>query len=108
MGAATIIVVLAEVSIMKIRSVLGVLLVGGMAGAASAEVIVVDDQVMLRESGTQRPPRGMAMDAVEQRFGAPVSKHAAVGAPPITRWDYNGFSVFFEYDKVIHAVAIGG
>jgi hypothetical protein len=93
---------------MKIRSVLGALIAVGLAGAASAEVIVVDDQVLLRESSTQRPPRGMAMDAVERRFGAPVSKHAAVGQPPITRWDYNGFSVFFEYDKVIHAVAIGG
>jgi hypothetical protein len=50
---------------------------------------------------------------VEQKFGAPVAKHAAVGGasahqPPITRWDYTGFSVFFERDRVIHSVATGG
>jgi hypothetical protein len=28
-----------------------------------------------------------------------------VGAPPITRWDYADFSVFFEHNLVIHAVA---
>jgi len=47
------------------------------------------------------------MSAVEKRFGAPTSRHPAVGQPPITRWDYPGFSVFFEYDRVIHAVVTG-
>jgi hypothetical protein len=84
------------------------LLVGAAASAAYAETVVVDNQVMLRESTVQRPARGMNMAVVEQRFGAPVSKHEAVGKPPITRWDYQGFSVFFEYDRVIHSVAIGG
>jgi hypothetical protein len=28
-----------------------------------------------------------------------------VGKPPITRWDYPGFSVFFEGDRVIDTVA---
>jgi hypothetical protein len=31
-----------------------------------------------------------------------------VGAPPITRWDYPNFSVFFEGDRVIHAVVTTG
>ena len=34
--------------------------------------------------------------------------YATVGQPPITRWDYPHFSVFFEKDRVIHAVALGG
>jgi hypothetical protein len=51
------------------------------------------------------PTRGSSMSAVESRFGAPTTRHQAVGRPPITRWDYPGFSVFFEYDHVIHAVA---
>lgn len=50
------------------------------------------------------PSRGATMSAVEARFGAPASKRAAVGDPPITRWDYPQFSVFFEHDRVIHAV----
>jgi hypothetical protein len=93
---------------MKIQGLLAVLVLSAAATAAYAETIVIDDQVMLRESATQRPARGMNMNTVEQRFGTPVSKHAAVGQPPITRWDYQGFSVFFEFDKVIHSVAFGG
>jgi hypothetical protein len=94
---------------MKMRAtLLSLVLLGVTATAAYAETVVVDDQVMLRNSSVPTPARGMPMSAVEQRFGAPTSKHEAVGKPPITRWDYQGFSVFFEYDKVIHAVAIGG
>ena len=77
------------------------------AGAAAAETIVVDDQVRVREPSGERPARGMTMRAVEERFGAPTNRHATVGQPPITRWDYAGFSVFFEHDRVIHAVATG-
>jgi len=47
----------------------------------------------------------MTMSTVEKRFGAPASRHPTVGQPPITRWDYTGFAVFFEKDRVIHAVA---
>jgi hypothetical protein len=76
-------------------------------GAALAETIVVDDQVQVRESQIDRPKRGSTMGDVEKHFGAPVTRHPAVGQPPITRWDYNGFSVFFERDRVIHAVVTG-
>jgi hypothetical protein len=83
------------------------------AGAAVAETLVVDDQVQLRPSDTQTPHRGATMKAVEQQFGAPAERHAAVGGgsgkqPPITRWDYPHFAVFFENDKVIHTVVTGG
>jgi hypothetical protein len=70
-----------------------------------AETLVVDDQLSVRESAVERPKRGSTMAEVEKHFGAPVEKHATVGQPPITRWDYSGFSVFFERDRVIHAVA---
>jgi hypothetical protein len=83
------------------------------AGAAVAETLVVDDQVKLRESTVERPSRGATMQAVERKFGPPNQRHNAVGGggpkrPPITRWDYTGFSVFFENDRVIHSVALGG
>jgi hypothetical protein len=77
------------------------------SSAAVAETIVVDDQVKVRDSAVERPDRGMTMGTVEKRFGAPASRHPTVGRPPITRWDYPGFSVFFERDRVIHAVSIG-
>ena len=78
------------------------------AGTALAETIVVNDQVMVRDSAVERPARGMSMSGVEARFGAPQNRHATVGQPPITRWDYASFSVFFEGDRVIHAVANAG
>jgi hypothetical protein len=90
-------------------------LLGGLAatGIAAAETIVVDDQVMVKKSSIETPKRGSTMTQVEARFGAPAEKHPAVsdpgrpGQPPITRWDYNGFSVFFERDRVIDSVATG-
>ena len=80
----------------------------GTASTARAETIVVDDQVQVRDSGAEKPKRGVTMSQVEAKFGAPVTKHDAVGAPPITRWDYAGFSVFFERDRVIDAVSTSG
>lgn len=75
------------------------------AAPLAAETVVVDDQVQLRPASIELPKRGTSMAAVEARFGAPASRHTAVGEPPITRWDYQGFSVYFEYQHVVHAVA---
>jgi len=80
----------------------------GVSSIVSADTIVVDDQVQVRDSGVDTPKRGITMTQVEAKFGAPVTKHDAVGAPPITRWDYSNFSVFFEHDRVIHAVVTLG
>ena len=48
----------------------------------------------------------MSMTEVEARYGAPKERFAAVGQPPITRWVYPSFVVYFEYSHVVHAVAI--
>jgi hypothetical protein len=53
-----------------------------------------------------RPARGARMGAVEQHYGAPASRYPAVGQPPITRWDYPSMVVYFEHDRVIHAVLV--
>ncbi len=50
------------------------------------------------------PARGVSMSKVENQYGQPTERHAAIGNPPITRWDYPGFSVFFEREHVIHSV----
>ena len=83
------------------------------AGAVVAETLVMNDQVQVRESDVQRPHRGDTMKSVEQKYGQPTERHAAVGGgtsaqPAITRWDYPHFAVFFEKDRVVHAVATGG
>ncbi|MFK8052695.1 MAG: hypothetical protein AB8F65_06950 [Woeseiaceae bacterium] len=54
------------------------------------------------------PQRGMSMQRVESKWGQPTRRKAAVGQPPITRWEYDGFVVYFEFDKVIHSVAKPG
>ena len=46
----------------------------------------------------------MNMDTVKQRFGEPAQSFAAVGEPPITRWDYDAYSVFFEHELVLSTV----
>ncbi len=60
-------------------------------------------------TGVVMPDRGQLMTQVEAQFGAPVRKHAAVGGasavqPPITRWDYADFSVYFENNHVVNSV----
>jgi hypothetical protein len=55
------------------------------------------------------PHRGLSMSQVEQRYGAPVAKLPTAGGdaprhPPINRWRYNGFTVYFERNRVIHSV----
>jgi hypothetical protein len=97
---------------MQTRILVALLCSCAVAGSAAAETIVVNDQVQVRQSSIRCPKRGSTMAEVEKDFGAPVTRHPAVGGasphrPPITRWDYNGFSVFFERDHVIDSVVTG-
>ena len=50
------------------------------------------------------PQRGLDMATVESRYGAPVRVIEAVGEPPITRWVYPDYTVYFEHQFVIHPV----
>ncbi len=52
----------------------------------------------------ETPRSGQSMDKVRESFGDPRDVKPAVGEPPITRWTYAGFTVYFEHDRVIHAV----
>ena len=62
------------------------------------------DGIAVKESDVPTPTRGMTMDQVAGKFGAPTDKTPAVGKPPISRWQYPGFIVYFEGDHVIHSV----
>lgn len=52
----------------------------------------------------QTPKKGISKAEVEKRFGTPSTVNGPVGEPPITKWVYNNFTVYFEYDHVIHSV----
>jgi len=54
--------------------------------------------------GLPRPVRGQTMDQVRQRFGEPGERLSPVGDPPITRWVYGAYTVYFERDRVITTV----
>lgn len=56
-------------------------------------------------SSIQKPAHGISKAQVEHRFGAPQSRHGPVGNPPITFWEYENFTVYFEHDRVIHSVS---
>ncbi len=76
----------------------------GLAGAAQADIVALANGIAVKEPDGVAPSRGMTMTQVASRFGAPVSKVPAVGNPPISRWEYAGFVVYFERDHVIHSV----
>lgn len=65
-------------------------------------------EIPLGEQGdpqlTQLPQTGESRRSVLERFGLADEEHAPVGQPPISRWDYREFSVYFEYDHVVNSV----
>ncbi|MGD8977364.1 MAG: hypothetical protein PVG91_07140 [Gammaproteobacteria bacterium] len=75
-----------------------------IAGVAQADTLLVEKVDKTVAASDARPSRGMTMVRVERRFGAPTAKQAPVGDPPISRWQYGDFVVFFEYDRVLHSV----
>jgi hypothetical protein len=86
----------------------GLLLAGGLyAAGVSAETLDMEgtdsvDSLAYDESA--RPTRGSTQASVEARYGAPQKADESVGDPPISKWHYEKFVVYFEYDRVIHAV----
>jgi len=69
----------------------------------SAETLSIINQPENSENGVLRPTRGMTMQQVEAKFGAPASINPTVGEPPITGWVYDQYTVYFEHQYVIHA-----
>jgi hypothetical protein len=80
------------------------LMLAAVFGAAQAETLLIDSIDAEQASNSERPKGGLTKAQVEQRYGEPTKMVAAVGDPPISRWEYPTFTVYFEYDRVIHAV----
>ena len=57
-----------------------------------------------KEMSVSMPGRAMTMEEVRVKFGEPLEIVDAVGTPPITRWNYEHFTVYFEDRYVIHSV----
>jgi hypothetical protein len=85
------------------------LLLTSACGVQANALSLPEDRTSDAQTGTwdARPPmptRGLSMQQVQARFGEPLSKRSAVGEPPITRWSYPGYTVYFEHQYVIHSV----
>lgn len=57
-----------------------------------------------RGAQVAQPSRGVTMNRVRDQFGEPNRSTPAVGDPPITRWHYTEFTVYFEGEFVIDSV----
>lgn len=88
----------------------------GLSGPLSAEEIEMPVEETESTEATQPAPaaseytvqlpgRGMTMETVQNRFGQAIETYPAVGEPPITKWVYKDFTVYFESEYVIHSVA---
>jgi hypothetical protein len=73
-----------------------------LAPLLHADVLLIEQ---VRQAGRMTVPQnGQTQAEVEARFGAPARKGEPVGSPPITRWEYQHWNVYFEYDRVLFTV----
>ncbi len=93
---------------MKLMQVIALalaLVVTGMATRAETLTVhSVADAPPNSPAGVLRPKSGMSMKTVLRQFGEPRQKIPAVGEPPISRWVYDKFTVYFENQYVIWSV----
>ncbi|MDE2256489.1 MAG: hypothetical protein KGK05_01860 [Xanthomonadaceae bacterium] len=81
----------------------------GAGQLAHAETLLM--KRVREERGMHAPHRGMTMNQVERRFGAPMRKLSPAGGdaarhPVINRWEYPNYIVYFERSIVIDSVAV--
>jgi len=85
----------------KLRTITLIALFLAAFGTANAQTLKMDGASAAVDA---RPTRGMSQASVQSKFGSPEAVRSPVGNPPISRWEYQEFIVYFEHDKVIHAV----
>ena len=81
-----------------------ILLSSYSAMADTLLIDVINKEPANNAAGLLRPQHGQTMLDVENKHGLPIKKSATIGNPPITRWTYPNFSVYFEHNYVIHSV----
>lgn len=67
-----------------------------------ADVLLIDR--VEAQKGINVPHKSATMNQVRNDFGDPINEYPAVGNPPITRWEYEMFVVYFEHEFVISTV----
>lgn len=75
---------------------------------AQADILSIGSNAQVLKK-SNLPKHGDSMRSVSGKFGAAQKINKSKGKatkrnPRITRWDYSGFSVYFENSHVIHSV----
>ncbi|MGA8259423.1 MAG: hypothetical protein WB783_04340 [Arenicellales bacterium] len=83
----------------------GQMLTTGVSSAGESAPVAADAGGPLPRTPANAPTNDMSMSKVRQTFGDPQKTWAAVGKPPITRWQYPQYVVYFENDRVITSVS---
>lgn len=74
------------------------------SGALHADTVAIPLGQQGKAWNIETPRHGITKSQVQARFGAPDAQSGPVGEPPIYKWTYDQFSVYFEGDRVIHSV----
>lgn len=90
-------------STMLRKAMFAIVLSGLFGNVALADSLVIDG--ISSANAANHPARGATKADVVAKFGEPTGQNGPVGEPPISSWDYGSFVVYFEYDRVLHAVA---
>ena len=85
-------------------AVLATAVFAGSVPLAHAEELRVPVGSQADRSQISLPANGMSEDSVRNRWGTPQDIKGPVGEPPISQWHYQDFVVYFEGNRVIHAV----
>ena len=76
--------------------------------SVQADVLVIDNMIQVITDAS-KPQRGMPLEQILSQYGEPDQRR--ISPPPytkknpkITHWHYSDFSVYFEYNRVLHSV----
>jgi hypothetical protein len=92
----------------KLSKIVGIAVMAAiMPVYAQADVLLIERAEQAQRAAV--PKNGTTMAQVEAQFGTPIEKLAPVAGnkpqhPPISRWRYADFTVYFEHQRVISTV----
>jgi len=95
---------------MKQQTLLSLTLALLLGAALQAEYAIAEDiripigEQAKDQSPIDMPTKGMSKERVKSLFGEPLEDIPAKGQPPISRWKYQEFTVYFDSNTVIHCV----
>jgi hypothetical protein len=73
-----------------------------LTATAGADTLLIDR--VAAKADLNLPQKSSTMNQVRNQYGDPLAASAAVGNPPITRWEYADFVVYYEHQHVITTV----